>query len=99
MAVVAALPALTAQTATAAAAGVAAKGVPVAKAGFLSGLSGAVLGPIVGLLGGIFGMWMEFYRERSYGFDMPLWGINLVLLAVFGVLIGLTIFSTRKEKC
>ena len=65
VAVVAALPALTAQIATAAAAGVAVKGAPVAKAAFLSGLSGAVVGPIVGLLGGIFGTWMSIKNTKS----------------------------------
>ncbi len=68
VAVVAALPALTAQTASAAVAGVVAKstkGVSVAKALFAGGLSGAVLGPILGLLGGIFGAWCSIKNTRS----------------------------------
>ena len=65
IAVVAALPGLTAQTATAAVAGVAAKGAPVAKSTFLSGISGAVMGPLVGLMGGVFGMWMSIKNTKS----------------------------------
>jgi RNA polymerase sigma factor (sigma-70 family) len=96
VAVVAALPALTVQTATAAAAGVAAKGAPVAKAAFLSGISGAVLGPIVGLLGGIFGTWMSIKntssaRERRFMVKMSIacW-IALVLLIVVPLVLALT---------
>jgi len=89
VAVVAALPALTVQTATAAVAGVAAKGAPVAKAAFLSGISGAVLGPIVGLLGGIFGTWMSIKntssaRERRFMVKMSIacWIALVLLIAV-----------------
>ena len=89
VAVVAALPALTAQTATAAVAGAAVKGAPAAKAVFLSGLSGAVLGPIVGLLGGIFGTWMSIKntssaRERRFVVTMSIivWLALLLLIAV-----------------
>jgi len=68
IAVVAALPALTAQSASAAVAGAVAKsaeGVPAAKALLAGGLSGAVLGPILGLLGGIFGAWCSIRNTRS----------------------------------
>ena len=41
--------------------------------------------------------WMEFYPDSSSGFDIPLWMINLMLLAVFGVLTGWLIFRARKE--
>ncbi len=89
VAVIAALPALTAQTATAAAAGAALKGAPVAKATFLSGISGAVLGPIVGVLGGIFGTWMSIKntksaRERRFAVTMSIvvWLALVLLIAV-----------------
>jgi hypothetical protein len=89
VAVIAALPAITAQTATAAVAGAAAKGAPVAKAVFLSGISGAVLGPIVGLLGGIFGTWMSIKntssaRERRFVITMSIavWFALVLLIAV-----------------
>ncbi len=68
IAVVAALPALTAQTASAAVAGVVAKstkGVSAAKTVFAGGLSGAVLGPIIGIMGGIFGAWCSIKSTRS----------------------------------
>jgi RNA polymerase sigma factor (sigma-70 family) len=96
VAVVAALPALTVQTATAAVAGAAVKGAPVAKAAFLSGISGAVLGPIVGLLGGIFGTWMSIKntssaRERRFMVTMSVacW-IGLVLLIAVPLVLALT---------
>ena len=87
IAVVAALPAITAQTATAAVAGVAAKGAPAAKAAFFSGLSGAVLGPLVGLLGGIFGTWMSIKhtkspRERRFMVKMGIVAWSLLLLLI-----------------
>ena len=95
VAVVAALPALTAQTASAAAAVAAVKGVPVAKATFLSGISGSVVRPLVGLLGGIFGMWMSIKntksaRERRFMIIMSIscW-IGLVLLIVVPLVLAL----------
>jgi RNA polymerase sigma factor (sigma-70 family) len=95
VAVIAALPALTTQTATAAVAGAAVKGAPAAKAVFLSGISGAVLGPIVGLLGGIFGTWMSIKntssaRERRFVITMSVacW-IGLVLLIAVPLVLAL----------
>lgn len=89
VAVVAALPALTAKTVTAATAGIAVKGARVAKAAFLSGISGAVLGPIVGLLGGIFGTWASIKhtksaRERRFVVTMSIvvWLALVLLIAV-----------------
>ncbi len=94
--VIAALPAITAQTATAAVAGAAAKGAPVAKAAFLSGISGAVLGPIVGLLGGIFGTWVSIKhtksaRERRFAVTMSIvvW-LALVLLIAIPLVLAIT---------
>ncbi len=96
VAVIAALPALTAQTTTAAVAGAAVKGAPVAKAAFLSGISGAVLGPIVGLLGGIFGTWMSIKhtksaRERRFVVTMSIvvW-LALVLLGAIPLVLAIT---------
>ena len=96
LAVIAALPAITAQTATAAVAGAAAKGAPAAKAAFLSGISGAVLGPIVGLLGGIFGTWMSIKntksaRERRFAITMSIvvW-LALVLLGAIPLVLAIT---------
>ncbi|MBW8040370.1 MAG: sigma-70 family RNA polymerase sigma factor [Planctomycetes bacterium] len=96
VAVVAALPALTAQTATAAVAGAAVKGAPAVKAVFLSGLSGAVLGPLLGLLGGIFGTWMSIKntqsaRERRFMVIMGIacW-IALILFIAVPLVLSLT---------
>jgi RNA polymerase sigma factor (sigma-70 family) len=96
VAVVAALPALTAQTATAAVAGTAAKGVPAVKTALLSGLSGAVLGPLIGVLGGIFGTWMSIKhtksaRERRFMVIMGIacW-VGFVLLIAVPLVLALT---------
>lgn len=82
VAVIAALPAITTQTTSAAVAGIAAKGTPAAKTVFAAGLSGAILGPIVGLLGGILGAWCSIKntnspRERRF---MIRWSIFFWLL-------------------
>lgn len=89
VAVVAALPALTAQTATAAAAAAAVKGAPAVKTAFLSGLTGAVLGPIVGVLGGLFGTWVSIKntksaRERRFMITIGIigWLVLILLIAV-----------------
>jgi len=96
VAVVAALPALTAQTATAAVAGTTAKGVPAVKTALVSGLSGAVLGPLIGVLGGIFGTWMSIKhtksaRERRFMVIMGIacW-VALVLLIAVPLVLSLT---------
>lgn len=65
VAVVAALPAVTAEAAGTAVAGVAAKGLSAGKTAFLGGLGGAVLGPILGLLGGLFGTWVSIRQTKS----------------------------------
>ncbi|MHC4456428.1 MAG: RNA polymerase sigma factor [Planctomycetota bacterium] len=65
VAVIAALPAVSAEAAIAAVAGITAKTAPAAKAAFASGLFGAVLGPILGLLGGLFGSWMSIKHTKS----------------------------------
>lgn len=127
VAVVAALPAITVQTATAAVAGITAKGAPAAKAAFLSGLSGAVLGPVVGLLGGIFGTWMSIKhtkspRERRFmvkigivvwlalllfiGLPLvlaltgviPKWAYWLSFAAFFALLLPLIIWSNAQQR-
>jgi RNA polymerase sigma factor (sigma-70 family) len=66
VAVVAALPALAPQTAAPAGmAALAAKGPPAAKTLLAAGLCGAVLGPVLGLLGGIVGTWASVANTRS----------------------------------
>ena len=96
VAVVAALPALTAQTATAAVAGAAAKGAPAVKTVFLSSLSAAILGPIIGLLGGFFGIWVSIKntksaRERRFVVTMAIVGwLVLVLLIAVPLVLALT---------
>jgi hypothetical protein len=40
---------------------------------------------------------MEFYPDRSSGFDIPLWAMNLILLIVFSVLLVLLILIARKK--
>jgi len=80
VAVVAALPALTSQTASAVVTTVAAKAThstPAGKALLASGLSGAILGPILGLLGGVLGAWCSIKntnspRERRFMIQMTI---------------------------
>ncbi len=89
IAVVAALPTLVTPPASAAVVGVAAKGVPTAKTAFAAGLSGAILGPVLGLLGGVLGSWCSIKntssaRERRFMIRMTL----LIWLLLF-VLAGL----------
>lgn len=85
--VVAALPALITPPASAAVAGVAAKGAPTGKTLVATGLTGAILGPIVGLLGGVLGCWCSIKnanspRERRFVIKM------VVLVWVLLVLLG-----------
>jgi hypothetical protein len=65
VAVIAALPAAITPPASAAVAGIAIKGTPVAKTFLGAGWIAAVLGSISGLLGGIFGAWFSFKRPDS----------------------------------
>ena len=71
VAIIAALPALITPPASAAVVGIAAKGAPAAKTLVGTGLSGAILGPILGLPGGILGAWWSSKfngspRERQF---------------------------------
>lgn len=64
--VLAALPVFAASSATAATLGTtAAKASPAAKAAATAGLVGAILGPIIGLLGGVYGAWVSIKNTRS----------------------------------
>ncbi|NIP28871.1 MAG: sigma-70 family RNA polymerase sigma factor [Phycisphaerae bacterium] len=42
--------------------------------------------------------WKELYGDGSFGFDYPLWVINIILLAVFGALTSLFIFRARDKR-
>ncbi len=94
IAVVAALPAMIAPTASAAAVGIAANGTPAAKTVLAAGLSGAILGLILGLLGGLLGVWCGIRntnspRERRF----MIWLVVLVY-ALLAVLAGLPLTLT-----
>lgn len=65
VAVIAALPALITPPASAAVAGIAAKGVPAAKTLVGTGLTGAILAPILALPAAIFGAWFSFKNPDS----------------------------------
>lgn len=87
--VIAALPALVTPPASAAVVGTVAKGAPVVKTFVAAGFSGAVLGPILGLLGGVLGSWCSIKntnspRERRFMIRMTvlLW---LLLFALVGL--------------
>jgi RNA polymerase sigma factor (sigma-70 family) len=87
IAVVAALPAIVTPTASAAVVGIAAKGTPAAKTVLAAGLSGAILGPVLGLLGGVFGTWCSIRstnspRERRFMIRMAI--LTWLLLLVLG---------------
>ena len=89
IAVVAALPAIVTPTASAAVAGVAAKGAPAAKTVVATGLTGAILGPILGVLGGILGSWCSIKntkspRERRFMIKMTilLWVLLTLLIGI-----------------
>jgi RNA polymerase sigma factor (sigma-70 family) len=96
VAVVAALPALAPQAASAAVAAVAAKGSPAAKAVFATGLAGAVLGPLLGLLGGVIGTWASISntnsaRERRFMIRMSiLFWLSLLLMIGLPFVLALT---------
>jgi RNA polymerase sigma factor (sigma-70 family) len=92
--VIAALPALGTQTASAAVVGLAAKGAPAAKTLVAASCSGVILGPIIGLLGGLLGTWCgirntKSFRERRFMIRMLL----LVYVLLF-VLVGLPLTLT-----
>jgi len=89
VAVIAALPALGTQTASAAVVGLAAKGAPAAKTLVAASCCGAILGPIIGLIGGILGAWASVRctnspRERRFMIRMTIlmWLLFLVLVGV-----------------
>jgi len=89
IAVIAALPALGTQTASAAVVGLAAKGAPAAKAVLAASLSGAILGPVIGVLGGILGAWCSIKntnspRERQFMIRMTIC-VWLLLFALIGL--------------
>jgi hypothetical protein len=42
--------------------------------------------------------WMEFYLEDSSHFEIPLWAMNLIVLTIFGGLLGLFVVISRKQK-
>jgi len=65
VAVIAALPAAITPPASAAVAGVVAKGAPAAKTLAATGLISVILGPILALAGGICGAWFSFKRPDS----------------------------------
>ena len=89
VAVIAALPALITPPASAAVAGLAAKGAPAAKALAPTGLTGAILGPILGLPGGLLGAWWSSKfngspRERRFMIRLTIiWW--LLFLALIGL--------------
>jgi RNA polymerase sigma factor (sigma-70 family) len=109
IAVIAALPAVSAETTIAAAAGATAKGAPAVKAAFASGLAGAVLGPVMGviggLLGGLFGSWMSIKntkspRERKFAikFTLFVWGEVILLLLTIGIFMALALKGIVPKK-
>lgn len=96
VAVMAALPAVSVEAAAAAVAGATAKSAPAAKAALATVLSGAILGPIIGLLGGLFGSWMSVKhtrspRERQFMLKatLILWIELAVLLSVIAIFLVL----------
>jgi RNA polymerase sigma factor (sigma-70 family) len=42
--------------------------------------------------------WMEFYRDSSSPYNMPLWSINSIILIVFSGLLVLLTLSSRKKS-
>jgi len=83
--VIAALPALITPPASAAVAGIAAQGAPAAKTLVGTGLTGAILGPILGLPAALFGAWFSFKNldsPRQRRFRIRLFIIWWLLLLV-----------------
>jgi hypothetical protein len=94
--VIAALPALITPPASAAVAGIAVKGAPAAKTLVGTGLTGAILTPILGLPGGIFGAWWSSKFNGSphptgalYGLRVRNRGRKLALSGLCGACEGL----------
>ncbi len=92
--VVAALPAMITPPASAAVAGVAAKGAPAAKIFLAAGLTGAIVGSILGLLGGIFGAWCSIKNTKSPGERRFMIGMTVLFCAMLFVLMGLPLTLT-----
>jgi RNA polymerase sigma factor (sigma-70 family) len=87
--IVAALPAILTPPASAAVVGLTAKGAPVAKLAWATGLTGVILGPIVGVLGGLFGAWCSIRntkspRERRFMIQVTIlvWTLMVALIGV-----------------
>jgi len=104
-AVIAVLPAVTVEAASALAAGTAAKTAPAAKAAFTAGLSGAILGPVLGMMGGIFGAWMSIKstkspRERQFVIKLTVivFAEVIFLLLVIGVFLVLALKGVVPKK-
>lgn len=97
VAVVAALPALVAPPASAAIAGMAAKGAPAAKTLFGPGLTAVTLAPILGLPAAMFGAWFSFKdpdSPRQRRFRIRLFLLSwLLLFALLGL--PLALFHTK----
>jgi uncharacterized membrane protein YidH (DUF202 family) len=103
VAVIAALPAVTAEAAGAVAVGLAAKGAPIAKGIFFGGLSGAVIGPIAGILGGLLGTYMSIKntrssRERRFMLISSI-VLCVVLLILIAVPLGLALAGLIPKWC
>ncbi|MGA2221000.1 MAG: sigma-70 family RNA polymerase sigma factor [Verrucomicrobiia bacterium] len=84
--VLAALPVWTASSSAATVGATAAKGSIVAKSAASVGLAGAILGPLIGVLGGLFGSYMSIKntkspRERRFMINMSL--ITLAFVGMF----------------
>jgi len=94
VAVVAALPAMITPPASAAVAGVAAKGAPAAKTLLAAGLAGAILGSILGLLGGIFGVWRSIKNTKSSGERRFMIRLTVLFWVMLFVLIGVPLTLT-----
>ncbi len=92
--VVAALPAIMTPTASAAVAGIVAKGAPVTKTVLAAHLSGAILGPILGLLGGLLGAWCGIRTTNSPGERRFMIRLVLLVYGLLLVLVGLPLTLT-----
>lgn len=88
VAVVAALPAIVTPAAGAAVAGAVAKGAPATKTVLAAGLSGAILGPIIGLLGGVLGAWCSIRNTNSPRERRFMIQATILLWVLLAVLVG-----------